>query len=303
MNESVYQKAKAARGVDRSRHGRHPARKGAPRLSDRVEVVYAYSPTPGRREAFGRDFDFPLTDRFETILEDRSVDAVLILTPANTHLDLVRRCAAAGKHILLEKPVEITTARAEALVAATRAAGVRLGIVLQNRYRPACLALKKVIDEGRLGRLVGVSAVTNNWRPQSYYDEPGRGTRARGGGGVLLTQAIHTLDLMISFAGAPQEVTGFATTSPVHRWRPRTSRLPRSAMPMGPSARSAPRPVPIPVCRNVSTDRRCRRRRSRRHRTQGRVPLRRGAGSRRCAASGGARAPIRWLSRTPTIRR
>ena len=186
-------------------------------LSDRVEVAYAYSQTPGRREAFGRDFDFPLTDRFETILEDRSVDAVLILTPANTHLDLVRRCAAAGKHILLEKPVEITTARAEALVAATRASGVRLGIVLQNRYRPACLALKKVIDEGRLGRLVGVSAVTNNWRPQSYYDELGRGTRARDGGGVLLTQAIHTLDLMISFAGAPQQVTGFATTSPVHR--------------------------------------------------------------------------------------
>jgi UDP-N-acetyl-2-amino-2-deoxyglucuronate dehydrogenase len=186
-------------------------------LSDRVEVIHAYSPTAARREAFGRDFDFPLTGQLETILEDRSVEAVLILTPPNTHLDLVSRCAAAGKHILLEKPVEITTARAEALVAATRAAGVRLGIVLQNRYRPACLALKWALDDRRLGRLVGVSAATNNWRPQSYYDQPGRGTRARDGGGVLLTQAIHTLDLMISFAGAPQEVAGFATTSPVHR--------------------------------------------------------------------------------------
>ncbi|MBR1269396.1 Gfo/Idh/MocA family oxidoreductase [Bradyrhizobium sp. AUGA SZCCT0222] len=186
-------------------------------LSDRVEVINAYSPTPARREAFGQNFDFPLTERFETILEDRSVEAVLILTPPNTHLDLVGRCAAAGKHILLEKPIEITTARAEALVAATREAGVRLAIVLQNRYRPACLALKAVLDQGRLGRLVGVSAATNNWRPQSYYDEPGRGTRARDGGGVLLTQAIHTLDLMLSFAGVPQEVTGFAATSPIHR--------------------------------------------------------------------------------------
>ena len=186
-------------------------------LSDRVEVINAYSPTPARREAFGRNFDFPLTERLETILEDRSVEAVLILTPPNTHLDLAGRCAAAGKHILLEKPIEITTARAEALVAATRAAGVRLGIVLQNRYRPACLALKAVLDQGRLGRLVGVSAATNNWRPQSYYDQPGRGTRARDGGGVLLTQAIHTLDLMLSFAGVPQDVTGFATTSPIHR--------------------------------------------------------------------------------------
>src|SRR5436305_1640276 len=186
-------------------------------LSDRVEIVHAYSPTPARRDAFGRDFDFPLTDRLETILEDRSVDAVLILTPANTHLDLVGRCAAVGKHILLEKPIEITTARAEALVAATRAAGVRLGVVLQNRYRPACLALKAIVDEGRLGRLVSVSARTYNWRPQAYYDEPGRGTRARDGGGVLLTQAIHTLDLMISFAGVPHEVAGFTATSPIHR--------------------------------------------------------------------------------------
>jgi predicted dehydrogenase len=147
-------------------------------LSDRVEVVHAYSPTAARREAFGQNFDFPLTGRFETILEDRSVEAVLILTPPNTHLDLVGRCAAAGTHILLEKPVEITTERAEALVAATRVAGVRLGIVLQNRYRSACLALKTVLDQGRLGRLVGVSAATNNWRPQSYYDQPGRGTAA-----------------------------------------------------------------------------------------------------------------------------
>ena len=74
----------------------------------RVEVVHAYSPTAARREAFGRNFDFPLTERLETILEDRSVEAVLILTPPNTHLDLVGRCAAAGKHILLEKPIEIT---------------------------------------------------------------------------------------------------------------------------------------------------------------------------------------------------
>ena len=186
-------------------------------LSDRVEVVYAYSPTTARRDAFVRNFDFPLTDRLETILDDRSVEAVLILTPPNTHLDIVGRCAEAGKHILLEKPVEISTARAEALVAMTRAAGVRLGIVFQNRFRPASLALKAILDEGRLGCLVGVSAFINNWRPQSYYDQPGRGTRARDGGGVLLTQAIHTLDLMLSFAGAPQQVVGFATTSPIHR--------------------------------------------------------------------------------------
>src|SRR5258706_9006612 len=84
-------------------------------LKSRVEVAYAYSPSAERRAKFAERFDFPLTDRLETILTDRAVDAVLILTPPNTHLELVERCAKAGKHILLGKPPEITMARAEQL--------------------------------------------------------------------------------------------------------------------------------------------------------------------------------------------
>ena len=104
-------------------------------LKHRALVAYAYSPSAERRAKFAERFDFPLADRIETILEDRSVDAVLILTPPNTHLELAERCAAAGKHILLEKPLEITLARAERLVASC--AQVTLGIVLQHRFRPA----------------------------------------------------------------------------------------------------------------------------------------------------------------------
>src|SRR5690606_16078760 len=82
---------------------------------------------------------------------------------------------------------------------------------------PVSAALAALIGKGRLGDIVSASARLYNWRPQSYYDQPGRGTRARDGGGVLLTQAIHTLDLMISLAGLPAEATGYAATSPVHR--------------------------------------------------------------------------------------
>jgi UDP-N-acetyl-2-amino-2-deoxyglucuronate dehydrogenase len=182
-------------------------------LKDRVEVAYAYSPSAQRRGDFSRRFDFRPCDRLETILEDPSVDAVLILTPPNTHLELASRFAAAGKHILLEKPLEISTARAEELV--RKAAKVKLGVVLQHRFRPAAEELARRLAD--LGKVVSASAFIPVWRPQSYYDQPGRGTRARDGGGVLLTQGIHTLDLLLSFAGEAAEVRSFSTTTPVHR--------------------------------------------------------------------------------------
>jgi UDP-N-acetyl-2-amino-2-deoxyglucuronate dehydrogenase len=180
-------------------------------LKDRVEVAYAYSPSAARRGAFAQRFAFPQCDRLETILDDRSVDAVLVLTPPHTHLELVGRLAAAGKHVLLEKPLETSTARAEELV--KTAAEITLGVVLQHRFRPAAQKLK-TID---LGRIVSASALIPVWRPQSYYDQPGRGTRARDGGGVLLTQGIHTLDLLLWFAGEAAEAESFSTTTPVHR--------------------------------------------------------------------------------------
>lgn len=186
-------------------------------LGDRVEVAHAFSPTAARREAFSQRFPFPTCDRLETIIEDGSVDSVIVLTPANTHLDIVRRCAAAGKNVLLEKPVEITTERAAALVEACDEAGVTLGIVLQHRFRPAGEALAACLREGRLGAIAGCSTTIRLWRPQSYYDEPGRGSFARDGGGVLISQGIHTLDLMLSLAGPVAEVRGFATTTPLHR--------------------------------------------------------------------------------------
>jgi UDP-N-acetyl-2-amino-2-deoxyglucuronate dehydrogenase len=182
-------------------------------LKDRVAVAYAYSPSADRRKRFAEHFAFPQCDRLETILEDRSVGAVLVLTPPNTHLEIASRCAAAGKHVLLEKPLEVTTDRAERLVQSCK--NVKLGMVLQHRFRPAAEKLRERLSD--LGQIVSASAAIPNWRPQSYYDQPGRGTKARDGGGVLLTQGIHTLDLFLSFAGEPIEVKSFVTTTPVHR--------------------------------------------------------------------------------------
>ena len=186
-------------------------------LADRVDVAAVFSPNAERRQAFAEAHGLPAADNLDAILSDKTIEAVMILTPPNTHLELVQQAAKAGKHILLEKPLEITPARAEALVEAAETADVRLGVVLQHRFRPISVALAGLIRDGRLGTLVSASARLHNWRPQSYYDQPGRGTKARDGGGVLLTQAVHTLDLLISLVGLPVEVTGYCTTSPVHR--------------------------------------------------------------------------------------
>lgn len=182
-------------------------------LKHRVQVAYAFSPSAERRRKFAERFPFPQCDRLETILDDTAVDAVLVLTPPNTHLDIVERCAAAGKHVLLEKPLEVSTAKAERLVKKTSL--VKLGVVLQHRFRPAAEKLREQLND--LGKLVSASAAIPNWRPQTYYDQPGRGTRWRDGGGVLLTQAIHTLDLFLSYTGEPAEVKSVVTTTPVHR--------------------------------------------------------------------------------------
>ena len=182
-------------------------------LKGRAQVAYAYSPSDDRRKRFAERFPFPQCHQLETILQDRTVDAVLVLTPPNTHLDIVSRCAAAGKHVLLEKPLEVSTARAEELV--KKMSHLKLGVVLQHRFRPAAEKLREKLPE--LGALVSASAAIPNWRPQSYYDQTGRGTRARDGGGVLLTQGIHTLDLFLSYTGEAAEVKSFFTTTAVHR--------------------------------------------------------------------------------------
>ena len=186
-------------------------------LRDRVEVAWAFSRSEPRRQAFAQRFDFPTTGDLGRIAGDPSIDAVMILTPPNTHLELVERLAEAGKHILLEKPLERSTERARRLVETAEAAGVKLGVVFQHRFREASERLRALLRQGALGELGVINVISPWWRPESYYDEPGRGTLARDGGGVLITQAIHTLDLTLSLAGPVAEVAALAGTSRLHR--------------------------------------------------------------------------------------
>jgi UDP-N-acetyl-2-amino-2-deoxyglucuronate dehydrogenase len=186
-------------------------------LASRVEVVAGYSPSAARRAKFAADWSMPVSGDLDALLADRSINTALILTPPWAHGELARRCAAAGKHVLLEKPIEATLERAVETVEACEKAGVKLAIVFQHRFRLASLKLAELVAAGRLGRLVSCSASVRWWRGPDYFAQPGRGMKARDGGGVLLTQAIHTLDLFLSLAGPVASLSAFQLNSGLRR--------------------------------------------------------------------------------------
>lgn len=185
-------------------------------LSDRVEIAACYTPSEERRQAFRQaNPDLNVTHDLERSLADPSVDGVILLTPPATHLDLVQRCAAAGKHVLLEKPIEVSVERARRCVESMDKAGLRFAVVFQHRFRAAARKLRALVDSGELGALISGSAAIRWWRGPDYFAQAGRGMKARDGGGVLLTQAIHTLDLFQSLTGPVTHVAAMAATSPL----------------------------------------------------------------------------------------
>lgn len=187
-------------------------------LSERVEIAAAWSRSAERRAACAAAFPtVPLTADLDAALADPSIDVAFLLTPPDAREALVGRLVQAGKHVLCEKPPERTTSAAERIVRACEAAGLRLAVMFQMRERPSSHRLATLLAEGALGEIAFVEVRIPWWRPQSYYDQPGRGTLVRDGGGVLITQAIHTLDLLIHLLGPVREVAAVAATTCLHR--------------------------------------------------------------------------------------
>ena len=194
-----------------------PHARGLLELRHRARVVWAAAPAAAQTQAAADRYGFPVTTDTARAINDPAVDAVLVLTPANVHLPIAEAAFAAGKHVLCEKPLETTVARGERLVAAGRGAQRRLGVVLQMRFRPGSRRLKQILESGELGEVQAASMCVPWWRPQSYYDVPGRGTRERDGGGLLITQAIHTLDLFRWFVGVAKVEAAQVRTTALHR--------------------------------------------------------------------------------------
>ena len=143
------------------------------------------------------------------MLDAERPDAVTVCTPSGAHFEPVALAAKRGVHVLCEKPLEITTRRVDRMREAAEEAGIRLGGIFPQRYNPACEAVHAAAREGRFGSLAQTSAYVPWWRDDAYY-APNRwqGTLALDGGGALMNQAIHGVDLVQWLAGAAAEAAG-----------------------------------------------------------------------------------------------
>jgi UDP-N-acetyl-2-amino-2-deoxyglucuronate dehydrogenase len=141
----------------------------------------------------------------------RSPDVVVVCTPHPSHPPLAIAALEAGAHVLCEKPIAVETDAADAMIAAAERAGRLLGVCFQQRFRPVIARAHELIAAGELGSLVRVTVIDPLYRPEAYYGTAGwRGTWQGEGGGVLMNQAPHTLDLLCHLAGPPARVWGLA---------------------------------------------------------------------------------------------
>jgi UDP-N-acetyl-2-amino-2-deoxyglucuronate dehydrogenase len=155
----------------------------------------------------------PVLTSLEEALARPDVDAVAVCVPSGLHADIAVPALEAGKHTIIEKPIDVTVSAARRVADAAAAAGdgVVTAVISQHRFDPASQVVHRAIAEGRLGRLTSAVASVAWWRGQDYYDSGDwRGTWALDGGGALMNQGVHTLDLLLWFLGRPVQV--FART-------------------------------------------------------------------------------------------
>lgn len=153
-------------------------------------------------------------NELEAFLNHRPMDAVLIGSPSGSHAEHGIAAARHGLHVLVEKPIDISTERADALIDACLSAHVKLGVFFQDRTAPDIVKLRNAIDEGSLGTPILISASVRWYRPPEYYKiSRWRGTRALDGGGALMNQGIHTVDLLLWLFGDVKRVWAKAITA------------------------------------------------------------------------------------------
>lgn len=179
-----------------------------------VNICGVWGRTESSARAFAERHGIACYSNFTDILADPSVDVVVNCLPSGNHAEFGIAAAAAKKHVIVEKPIDITSERAHELIVACRNHGVKLSVIFQNRFTPAACQVKQALEAGALGKLLLGDAYIKWYRSPEYYQANAwRGTQAIEGGGALINQAIHTIDLLQWLMGGVKSVVGMVRTT------------------------------------------------------------------------------------------
>jgi predicted dehydrogenase len=168
-----------------------------------VDIV----PEHARDKAAAFNLAVPVYEDYQAVLADPAIQLVSIATPPATHAEIAIACLKAGKHVLVEKPMAASLAECDAMIQAAHDHHRWLSVVAQNRFRTPMMRLKKVLDQGLIGRVLHVAVDSYWWRGPQYYDLWWRGTWASEGGGVTLNHAVHHIDALQWMMGPAESVT------------------------------------------------------------------------------------------------
>ncbi|MEN6565852.1 MAG: Gfo/Idh/MocA family oxidoreductase [Veillonellales bacterium] len=172
------------------------------RAIPQAELIGAASRSEEKAKQFAEKWGFDYSPDVQALLSRKDIDAVTICTPSGLHGDIAIAAARAGKHVVMEKPLEITLEKADEVIRTCRECGVELGVIFQRRYAPGIMQAKQLLTDGIIGKLCFGGCYVKWYRSQEYYDSGAwRGTWKMDGGGVLMNQAIHYVDMLQYLAG------------------------------------------------------------------------------------------------------
>jgi predicted dehydrogenase len=182
-------------------------------LADRVELVAVADLQLDRAEKLAAEDGGKAFATLTEALAAVDVDVVSVCTPTGAHGSVAIEALQAGKDVIIEKPAETTLAKTDEIIAAQRASGGLVTVISQHRFDPSTELAVDAIGRGELGRLTSGICSVDWWRGQTYYDSGDwRGTWALDGGGALMNQGVHTVDLLVATLGRPVEVFAYTAT-------------------------------------------------------------------------------------------
>lgn len=182
-------------------------------MPERASLVAVADAVPAAAKTLGERYNVPAGSTVEDLCADPAVEAISVCLPNGQHAAAAVAALQAGKHVVVEKPIDVSLAAADRIITAERGGDRTVAVISQRRFQPAFAAVHAAVVAGRLGRLTYGSVHTPFWRPQEYYDSADwRGTWAGEGGGALINQGSHGLDLLLWLLGEPVAVSAFAAT-------------------------------------------------------------------------------------------